>query len=147
MSFSDNTNPSPFEIVEARKAQHRASEHQREVANALAQAHAALADAEDLYRQALSGRMKQLHVEGVPGGNDSLAITVCETIAKGEESIALLRKERNRRRGDLKKAEQECFRAAADRRALDGLIDWSMHRDLRTDVPPAEWEKPGALAA
>jgi hypothetical protein len=63
--------------------------------------------------------------------------TTCEVVAKGEEPIALLRKERDELKGDLAAVEQNGFRRGADRRALDGLISWSAHRDLRTDAPPA----------
>lgn len=135
MAFGDNTNPNPFEIIDAREAQHKASENQREHADKLAKAYGALADAEYTYRTALTNRWKQLKKEG-------WAATTCGDIARGEESIATLRRERDRREGELKELEQDAFRLAADRRALDGLIDWSMHRDLRTDAPPVEWPTP-----
>lgn len=129
--LSENT-LHPLEIPDAREAQHKASELQRELADDLAAAHKALAHAEFRYRRALSARIKQLHEK------EGMAITMCETVAKGEESIALLRKERDELKGDLAAVEQNGYRRGADRRALDGLIQWSMHRDLRVDAPPAE---------
>jgi hypothetical protein len=145
MTFGENTNPHPFELVDARAAEHKASESQRKLADELKRAHFAVADAEYRYRRALSDRTKQLHIEGIktgPSENKGLAITTCQDIARGEESIALLRKERDERGGDLADVQQECFRAAADRKALtEGLVAWSMRRDLRTDAEPADWLK------
>lgn len=129
-AFGENT-LSPLEIVDAREAQHKASELQRDLADSLAQAHRDVAAAEYAFRTALTARIKQLHDGG-------MAITMCEGYAKGEESIAKLRKIRDEKRGDLASIEQNAYRMGADRRSLDGLIDWSKHRDLRTDAPPAE---------
>lgn len=134
MSFADNTNPHPFEIEDARAAQHLASENQRDHSDALAKAYNALADAEYTYRTALTARWKQLKEEG-------WATTVCGDIARGEESIAHLRRERDKREGELEEMKQDAYRLAADRRALDGLVDWSMRRDLRVDAEPANWSQ------
>lgn len=138
MSFGDNKLSNPFEIVEAREAQHKASEMQRNLADELANAHRDLADAERRYRVALTARIKQLHANGFGDGH-GLAITMCETVAKGEDSIATLRYERDDKAGEVAKLEQLAFAMGADRRGLDGLIDWSKHRDLRVDTPPADW--------
>lgn len=132
MSFGENTNPHPLEIQDAREAQHRASVIQREHGDALAKAHEALADAEYTYRTALTARWKQLKEAG-------WAATVCGDIARGEESIAQLRRERDKREGELEQLKQDGYRFAADRRALDGLVDWSKRRELRTDVEPLDW--------
>lgn len=132
LTFGENTNPQPFEILNARRAQHESSKLQRELADNLSEAHKALAHAEFLYRRALTERIKQLHGEG-------MAITTCENVAKGEESVALLRKERDERKGELAQVEQEGFRMGADRRALDGLVNWSMYRDLRVESEPVSW--------
>lgn len=137
--LGDNT-LRPLEIAEARAAQHKASEYQRAIADKLAAQHRDLADKERRYRVALTARIKQLHA-----GTDEdkgMAITMCETVAKGEDSIATLRAERDEAKGDLKKLDQLAFAAGADRRALDGLIQWSQHRDLRTDTPPASFQRP-----
>lgn len=137
---AENTNPHPFELADGREAEYKASESQRKLADELAKAHAGVAEAEYTYRTALVARVKQLKEEG-------WAATTCENIARGEESIALLKRERQKKEGDLASVEQECFRAGADRRALDGLIDWSKHRDLRVDAPPAYNPETGELRA
>lgn len=124
----------PFLIEEARAAQYRASEAQREHNERLAQAHIDLAEAEYTYRTAKVARIKQLKEEG-------WAATTCAEIAKGEESIAHLRRERDKRAGDLEQIKDHCFTLAKDRSALEGLIRWSMGVDLRTDAEPADWSQ------
>jgi hypothetical protein len=132
--FGDNKLSNPFEIVEAREAEFAASKAQRDHADALGAAHLKLADAEYTYRTALSARWKQLKAEG-------WAATTCGDIARGEESIATLRRERDRREAEVKRLEEMSYALGADRRALDGLVDWSKHRDLRVDAEPADWSK------
>lgn len=141
MSFGENKLSNPYEIEEAREAQHMASEGQRKLADTLAAAHKALAQAEFRYRRALSERMKQLHVDGLKGDGGGLAITTCEVVAKGEEPIALLRRERDELRGDVERLNQLAFTYGADRRGLDELVVWSRGRDLRVDAPPADWSE------
>lgn len=146
--FGDNELHSPFEIVEARQAQHAASQNQKTLAGNLAQKHGELAEAQFLYYRALSDRIKQLHADGIPGApseGKGLAITTCEVVAKGEESIAMLRRRRDELEGEVKEADKETFRASADRRAVDALGQWSMHRDLRTDAPPIAWDQNGEV--
>ena len=129
--FGDNT-LHPLKIVEARQAQFKASELQRDLADELARAHKAVAEKEFRYRVALTARIKQLH------NDDGMAITMCEKVAKGEESLAVLRRERDEARGDLAQIEQNAYRMGADRRGLDGLVRWSEHRDLRVDAEPGD---------
>jgi len=131
--FGDNTLTQPLEIIEARTAQHQASKTQRDHVDKVAGAHDDLANAEYAYRTALSDRWKELRGEG-------WAATVCGDIARGEEKIANLRKERDEAQGALRALEEDSYRIAADRRALDGLVRWSMHRDLRTDAPPLKFD-------
>lgn len=138
MSFGENT-LEPLEIQGAREAAHRASEQQRKLSDERAAAIKGKALAEFRYRRALTERIKQLHLQGFDGSS-GLAITMCETVAKGEESIALLRRERDDAVAEVTRLEQEGFRLAANRRSIDGLLEWSMHRDLRTDTPPADWD-------
>jgi hypothetical protein len=124
----------PFVIEDARAAQHRASEAQREQGERLANAHLALANAEYTYSTAKVARIKQLKEEG-------WAATVCAEIARGEESIAHLRRERDKRAGELEQIKDHCFTLAKDRDALAGLIRWSEGIDLRTQTEPQDWSQ------
>lgn len=123
----------PLEIADARGAAYRASELQRGVEDGIRNAARELADAERLYRKALTETIMRLHADGV-------AWTACETIAKGEDNVADLRHERDVKRGLMDAAQQQAYRYAADRRDLAAMIRWSMHRDLRTDTPPVGWD-------
>lgn len=131
--FGDNTLRNPFEIQEAREAEYVATKAQRDHGDVLARAHLKLAQAEYLYGRKLTKRIKELHVGG-------MAITMCERVAKGEREVALLRRRRDELKGELAKAEDYAYTLGADRRALKGLVEWSMYRDLRVEAPPSEFD-------
>lgn len=142
MSFGDNTLPNPFEIEDARAAEHRASEAQREHSDYLARIAGKLAQAEYLYGRLLTKRIKELHVKGDPAaGLPPLAITACERVAKGERAVAQLRRRRDELEGEVSKAKDHAYTLSKDREALGALVKWSMHRDLRTDAPPPRWDR------
>lgn len=134
MTFGENVLLHPLGILEARDAEHAASESQRKHADALAKAYDAKANAEYAYRVALSARWKQLKDEG-------WAATTCGDIARGEQSIAALRRDRDRCEGEVERLKEMSYTLGADRRALDGLVDWSKAREMRVDVEPADWTK------
>lgn len=135
MSFGDNTYPHPLSIEDARAAAHRASELQRAVEDGLREASRDLAEKERLYREKFSIRIVELHAE------DGYAITMCGDIARGEEAVAKLRRDRDIAEGVVDAARQQAFRYAADRRDLSQLISWSQARELRIDTPPPEWDR------
>lgn len=124
----------PLEIQDARQAAHRASELQREVEDRLRKTSRDLAEAERAYRKKLSERIVELKAEG-------MAATTCGEVARGEKGVADLRYQRDVAAGVFEAAKQEAFRRGADRRDVDTLLNWSMKRDLRVDVPPADWDR------
>lgn len=123
----------PLEIPDARAAAFRASELQREVEDEIRVKGRALADAERDYRRKLTTRMLLLHA-----GGKGMAITAVESVARGEEEVSALRHARDIARANLEAAQQQAFRRGADRKDVQTLLNWSMHRDLRTDTPPPE---------
>lgn len=131
--FGDNTLRNPFEIQEAREAEYTATKAQRDHGDVLAKAHLKLAQAEYLYRRKLTKRIKELHVGG-------MAITMCEGVAKGEQEVGRLRRRRDELKGELAKAEDYSYTLAADRRALKGIVEWSMYRDLRVEAEPLRYD-------
>jgi len=133
-ALADNT-LHPLEIADARTAAYRASEKQREVEDNLREAAKVLAEKERLYRERLSVRIVELHTE------QGYAITMCGDIARGEQAVARLRRDRDIAEGVLDAMRQQAFRRGADRRDLDTLLNWSMKRDLRTDTPPANFDR------
>ena len=130
MSIAENT-IHPLQIQDARSAAFEASNLQKGVEDRIKKHSRELAEAERQYRQKLSTRMLELHAGG-------LAITTCETVAKGEKPVADLRYKRDVAKGVLESSKQEAFRRGADRKDIDTLLNWSMRRDLRTDAPPGE---------
>lgn len=121
----------PLEIEDARMAAYKASEWQRAVEDELRNSGKALADAERDYRRLLSTTILQLHA-----GGKGLAITACETVARGDEDVSAARHARDICQAQFEATQQQAFRRGADRRDVHTLLDWSMRRDLRTDTPP-----------
>ncbi len=119
----------PLQIEDARASAYTASEMQKKVEDEIRAHSRALAEAERAYRRRLSERIVELKAAGN-------AITACETIAKGEKDVADLRYRRDVARGIFEAAQQQSFRRGADRRDINVMLTWSMHRDLRTDTSP-----------
>lgn len=138
MSISENT-LHPLQIEDAREAAHQASENQRNCEDRIKKASRDLAQKERTYREKLSKRILALHAG--EGDTPGLAISTCETVAKGEKDVARLRYERDVAAGIFEAAKQEAFRRGADRRDVDTLLNWSMKRDLRVDTPPVDWDR------
>lgn len=126
---------SPFEILDAREAAHRASEQQRAVEDRIRTASRDLAETERQYRLALTTKILELHAQ------DGVAWTACDVIARGEKNVAELRYKRDVAKGVLEAAQQQAYTYAADRRDLHRLIEWSQRRDLRVDAPPVDWDR------
>lgn len=89
------------------------------------------AEAEERYRVKLAKRMVELHADGVGWS------TTAE-LARGEESVARLRKDFKIAEGVREAASQAAWRRAADRKDAQRFIDWSMRRDLAEDPPPPD---------
>lgn len=105
-------------------AQDRAAADRQEAAEAaVLDAYRDHARREQLYDVALATKMWELKRSGV-------AITACERLAKGDERVATLRRERNEAEGRKEVAKRASWRVTADRRTTEELITWSMRREL-----------------
>jgi hypothetical protein len=113
----------PWDFATALAASHAAETEQRRVESEVTTAYREFARAEELYEVALARRIWQLKAEGV-------AITACKTLAEGEPSIAVLKRERNEKEGLKETSKLAGWRVNADRRDVEGFIDWSKRRDL-----------------
>lgn len=129
---------SPLQIADAREAAYKASELQRKVEEDLKEASRDLAECERLYRMELSKRILELRAGN--GDVPALPATVCKDVAGGEAEVARLRQDRDIAAGLFEAMKQAAFRRGADRRDLDTLLNWSMRRDLATQVPPPGFE-------
>ena len=113
----------PMSLGEARIAFHRASQRQIDAEQAYRQAVEDLAAADLAYNREVARKMVELHAEGV-------AWTAAKPLALGDERVSQLRYERDVKRGVVDAAEAGRYRLQADRRNLEGIVNWSMRREL-----------------
>ena len=108
----------PYDFPEAVAAARRAAEAQKAGEQAVRDASADLAEKERLYRLALAKRIVEVHAEGA-------AWTVAQDLARGDETVARLRYERDVAKGVFDAASQRAWRHTADRKDVLELIAWS----------------------
>lgn len=84
----------------------------------------AYAEAEEKYRLALALEIVRQHSE------EGVAWSVAPDLARGNEKVARLRKERDIAEGVKEASLQALWRLAADRRDLGRFIDWSAKIDV-----------------
>ena len=121
---------SPYDFGEARQAAENASRAQKAAEDFIRDAAKDFAHKEEAYRVALAKRIVLEHNEG-------RAWTVCPDLARGDEQVARLRRERDIAEGVREAAGQAAWRRAADRRDTERFIDWSMRRELAENGGPA----------
>lgn len=112
-------NPAPYDFSEAREAARKASEAQAATEAALRDATRNRAEKERAYRVALAERILTAH------GDEGVAWSACQDIARGDENVARLRYERDVADGIVEALAQAGWRHAADRKDLQRLIAWS----------------------
>lgn len=127
----------PLQIEDARDAAYEASKLQRQVEEEIRQKSRALANAERKYREALAQKILALRAQ-----EDKPAWSVCDDLARGDSHVARLRFERDVAEGILDASRQQAFRRGADRKDVQALLRWSQAVQLRTDVPPADYDRP-----
>lgn len=135
--------PGPWGFDVAQSKSEDAAREQERLEEEVRDAYREHARAERSYNVALARRIWELKREGI-------AITACERLAKGDETIADLRERRDMAEGSKETAKLAAWRANADRRDITGLIDWSMRRDMaefygRTQEP--DWSRQPVIGA
>lgn len=113
----------PFTFDEARDAARKATIAQRGAEDFMRTAARDLALAEEAYRRALAEKILELHAGGT-------AWSVCADVARGDTTVAELRRKRDIAEGVREAAQQAAWRHAADRRDVERFIRWSMAREL-----------------
>ena len=63
---------------------------------------------------------------------------MCADLARGDDKVARLRRERDVAEGVKEAANQASWRRAADRKDIGRLIEWSARRDLATGLDPED---------
>lgn len=119
----------PWDFSEAVKRSEDGRTEQERIEGEVKTAYQAYARAERTYAVALARRMWELKRDGI-------AITACERLAKGDPSIAALREKRDESEGLKETAKMAGWRATADRRDVEALIDWSKRRELAEGWAP-----------
>lgn len=113
----------PWEFHEAEAKHQSASRASKEAEKFLKQSYHDWALKEQAYREALATRILELRAE-------DHSITLAKDLARGDRHVAKLKFEAMVAEGVAEAAKQRAFAAQADRRAVEGLADWSKRREL-----------------
>ena len=113
----------PWEFSEAEAKHQAASEASKATARFLKASFADWAAKEGKYRVELAKEIARLRSDGI-------SITLAKDLARGEPRIAELKMKAMVAEGVVEAAKQSAFAAQADRRAVEGLADWSKRREL-----------------
>jgi hypothetical protein len=108
----------------------QASQQQRAAENAMREASVDFAKAEEAYRLALAKEIVRQHAE------DGVAWTVAPDLARGNEKVARLRRERDIAEGVREASQQGAWRRAADRKDAQRFADWSQRREMAENGGP-----------
>jgi hypothetical protein len=127
----------PYDFAQASELTRRASAAQKAAEDLLRSTSRDFAEKERAYRIALAKEIVTQHSEGA-------AWTVCQDLARGNPQVAQLRMERDIADGMREASQQRAWSAAADRKDLTQLINWSLRRDLAEDVPQPQWTRTAA---
>lgn len=114
---------SPWDFGAAVEASEESSREQEAAETNLREKNTAYARAEEAYRKALALEMWRLR-------RQSVAWSTLGDLARGEENVATLKRERDEAEGEKLIASHAVFRRSSDRKDTEGLIEWSMRREL-----------------
>lgn len=125
----------PLDIDDARRAAHLLAEKRRDAEQILEQAVIDAADAEQLYRKAVAKTMVTLRADGNPS-------TGLEQLAKGQDHVSDLARERDLKRGMVKVAAERLQGLEGERAMLRQLMEWSARINLLEREQRAKQEDP-----
>jgi hypothetical protein len=114
----------PYDFQAAREAAAAASRAQLDAERHLKDAARDFAEKEERYRVALAKEIVRQHAD------DGVAWTVAPDLARGDVTVARLRRERDIAEGVREAMQQAAWRRAADRKDTQRFVDWSMRREL-----------------
>jgi hypothetical protein len=117
------SNNRPWDFDEARAACRKAAIAQENAEAEVKRAALELALAEEKYRIALAKRIVVLRQEGN-------AATVCADLARGDESVAALRRLRDIQDGVYEAMKQASWRHNQNRKDAQRFADWSQRREF-----------------
>jgi hypothetical protein len=114
----------PWTFDDSVRACRGTSLRQAEAEERMREAATTLALADEAYRIALAKEIVRQHAE------DGVAWTVAPDLARGNATVAGLRRDRDIAEGLRDATQQEAWRRAADRKDAQRYADWSMRREL-----------------
>lgn len=113
----------PWTFAEATAKCRQAAVAQSHAEDAYLAAARDFAAKEEAYRKALAAEIVKTHADGV-------AWSTAPDLARGDETVARLRMERDIAEGVREAMEQALWRMAANRKDAQRFSDWSMRREL-----------------
>jgi hypothetical protein len=113
----------PWSFHEAQTHLRSAAANQAAVEPAIREAFRAFAVAEEEYRKALA-------VEIVAAHDDGIAWSAAPELARGDDRVARLRRERDVAEGVKEATLQLAWRRVADRKDAQRFADWSQRREM-----------------
>lgn len=129
----------PYSFEQARDAAAKASRAQEAAETGLRESARDFAEKEERYRIALAKEIVRQHAD------DGVAWTVAPDLARGDVTVARLRRERDIAEGVREAMQQAAWRRAADRKDTQRFIDWSARREVAEgygNAPEPEFESP-----
>lgn len=129
----------PYDFQAAHAAAAAASRAQLESERNLKDAARDYAQKEEAYRVALAKEIVRQHAD------DGVAWTVAPDLARGNPTVARLRRDRDIAEGVREAMQQAAWRRAADRKDTQRFIDWSARRDIAEGYgsgPEPEFHEP-----
>lgn len=113
----------PWEFHEAEAKHQAASRASKEAEKFLKEAYRDWAIKEEAYHRGMAAKLAELEAAGKPA-------TTSKELARGDKHVSHLKFESRVAEGVVEAAKQRAFAAQADRRAVEGLADWSKRREL-----------------
>lgn len=120
----------PWTFEQAMAACQQASQRQRAAEDAMREASIRFAEAEEAYRKALALAIVRKH------DADGVAWTVAPDLARGNDLVARLRRDRDIAEGVREASQQAAWRRAADRKDAQRFADWSQRREAAEHGQP-----------
>lgn len=113
----------PWTFAEAAAKCRRAAVAQEQAEQSYLTAARAFAEAEERYRVALATEIVQSH-------NDGVSWSTAPDLARGDDNVARLRRERDIAEGVREAMQQALWRHVANRKDAQRFADWSQRREL-----------------
>jgi hypothetical protein len=128
----------PWTFDQAVSACQGASRRQADAEGAMREASRDYALAEEAFRIALAKEIVRQHHD------EHVAWTVAPDLARGNPSVAALRRDRDIAEGVRDAMQQLAWRRSADRKDAQRYADWSQRLDVREQVEP-DWSKTSVI--